>query len=86
MLHIVHHAQIGIRSCTTKTGICLELTHEQQHPASFFPVMDVPLPGGRVFGGGALALPVKQVLVDEIADLQSSQYYSASFRMPHWIK
>lgn len=30
MLHIVHRAQIGIRSCTAKTGICLELTHEQQ--------------------------------------------------------
>ena len=66
MLHIVHRAQIGIRSCTAKTGICLELTHEQQHPASFFPVMDVPLPGGRVFGGGALALPVEQALVDGI--------------------
>ena len=35
VLHIVHHAQIGIRSCTAKTGLCLELAHEQQHPASF---------------------------------------------------
>ena len=66
MLHIVHRAQIGIRSCTAKTGICLELAHEQQHPASFFPVMDVPLPGGRVFGGGALALPVEQAFVNGI--------------------
>ena len=66
VLHIVHRAQIGIRSCTAKTGICLELAHEQQHPASFFPVMDVALPGGRVFGGGALALPVEQAFVDGI--------------------
>ena len=66
MLHIVHSAQIGIRSCTAKTGICLKLAHEQQHLASFFPVMDVALPGGRVFGGGALALPVEQALVDGI--------------------
>ena len=66
MLHIVHRAQIGIRSCTAKTGICLELTHEQQHTASFFPVMDVALPGGRVFGGGALALPVEQAFVNGI--------------------
>ena len=28
--------------------------------------MDVALPGGRVFGGGALALPVEQTLVDGI--------------------
>ena len=28
--------------------------------------MDVALPGGRVFGGGALALPVEQVLVDGV--------------------
>ena len=66
MLHIVHRAQIGIRSCTAKTGICLELTHEQQHTASFFPVMDVALPGGRVFGGGALALPVEQAFINGI--------------------
>ena len=66
MLHIVHRAQIGIRSCTAKTGLCLELAHEQQHPASLCPVMDVALPGGRVFGGGALALPVEQALVDGI--------------------
>ena len=62
----LHRAQIGIRSCTAKTGICLELAHEQQHPASFFPVMDVALPGGRVFGGGALALPVEQAFVNGI--------------------
>ena len=62
----LHRAQIGIRPCTAKTGICLELAHEQQHPTSFFPVMDVALPGGRVFGGGALALPVEQAFVDGI--------------------
>ena len=62
----LHRAQIGIRSCTAKTGICLELAHEQQNPASFFPVMDVALPGGRVFGGGALALPVEQAFVNGI--------------------
>ena len=66
MLHVVHCAQIGIRPCTAKTGICLELAHEQQHPASLCTVMDVALPGGRVFGGGALALPVEQALVDGI--------------------
>ena len=66
MLHIVHRAQMGIRSGTAKTGIRLELAHEQQHPASFFPVMDVALPGGRVFGGGALALPVEQAFVNGI--------------------
>ena len=62
----LHRAQIGIRPCTAKTGICFELAHEQQHPASFFPVMDVPLPGGRAFGGGALALPVEKAFVDGI--------------------
>ena len=62
----LHRAQIGIRSCTAKTGICFELAHEQQHPASLCPVMDVPLPGGRVFGGGALALPVEKAFVDGI--------------------
>ena len=62
----LQRAQIGIRSCTAKTGICLELAHEQQHLASLCPVMDVPLPGGRAFGGGALALPVEQAFVDGI--------------------
>ena len=66
VLHIVHRPQIGIRSCTAKTGICLELAHEQQYPASLCTVMDVALPGGRVFGGGALALPVEQAFVDGI--------------------
>ena len=62
----LQRAQIGIRSCTAKTGICLELTHEQQHPASLCTVMDVPLPGGRIFCSRALALPVEQAFVDGI--------------------
>ena len=86
MPDIVHSAKIGVSGGTAETGIRFELPDKQQHTASFLPVMDIPLSGGRIFGCGALALPVKQVLVDEIADLQSSQYYSASFRMPHWIK
>ena len=82
----LHRAQIGIRSCTAKTGICLELTHEQQHPASFFPVMDVALPGGRVFGGGALALPVEQAFVDGIILVclvqGHKEYVQLLFRQP----
>ena len=66
VLYIVHRAQIGIRSRTAKTGICLELAHEQQHPASLCTVMDVPLPGGRIFCSRALALPVEQAFVDGI--------------------
>ena len=66
MPDIVHGAKVGISGGTAKTGLCLELAHEQQHPASFFPVMDVALPGGRVFGGGALALPVEKAFVDGI--------------------
>ena len=62
----LHRAQIGVRSCTAKTGLCLELAHEQQHPASLCTVMDISLPGGRAFGGGALALPVEQAFVDGI--------------------
>ena len=65
MLDIVHGAKIGIGG-TAEAGICLELPNEQQHTASFLPVMDVPLTSGRIFGGGALALPVEQVLVDGI--------------------
>ena len=82
----LHRAQIGIRSCTAKTGICLELAHEQQHPASFFPVMDVALPGGRVFGGGALALPVEQAFVDGIILVclvqGHKEYVQLLFRQP----
>ena len=82
----LHRAQIGIRSCTAKTGICLELAHEQQHPASLCPVMDVPLPGGRVFGGGALALPVEQAFVDGIVLIRFVQghkeYVQLLFRQP----
>lgn len=66
MLHVVHGAQTGIRLCTAKTGIRLKLPDKQQHSASLCPVMDIPLPGGRGFGGGALALPVEQTFVDGI--------------------
>lgn len=86
MLNIVHGAKVGISGGPAEAGSCLELPDKQQNTASLFPVMDVPLSGGGVLGRCALTLPVEQVLVDEIADLQSSQYYSASFRMPHWIK
>lgn len=40
MLHIVHGAQIGIRLCTAKTGICLKLPDKQQHSASLCPVAE----------------------------------------------
>ena len=66
MPDIVHGAKVGISGGTAETGIRFELPDKQQHTASFLPVMDIPLSGGRIFGCGALALPVKQVLVDGI--------------------
>jgi hypothetical protein len=36
------------------------LPHEQQHPRSPSLVVDIPLPGGRGGGSGALAFPVEQ--------------------------
>lgn len=40
MFHIVRRSQIGVGGCTAKTGVRLEFTDEQQHPASLCTVMD----------------------------------------------
>ena len=86
MLNIVHGAKVGISGGPAEAGSCLELPDKQQNTASCLLVMDIPLSCGRIFRCCALTLPMEQVFVDEIADLQSSQYYSVSFRIPHWIK
>ena len=66
MLYIVCGSQEGVGFRATCHPVCFELPDKQQHFASPLPVMDIPLPGGRVCRCGALALPVEQTLVDGV--------------------
>jgi 8-oxo-dGTP diphosphatase len=63
---IVHSAKIGVSGGTAETGIRFELPDKQQHTASFLPVMDVPLSGGKIEPGEAPQQALKREIEEEL--------------------
>lgn len=66
MLHIVGRTQICVCLCAAGHSIRLELTDEQQHPATTLHVVDIALTGWRIIRCCTLALPMEQAFIDGV--------------------
>ena len=64
MLHIIDEAEHTV-GCGAAPGVLFRVADTEEDPTSLCAVVDIALAGFRDVAGRALALPVKQCLIDE---------------------